>query len=500
MKKTICFVLSVLILFLLCDKKVFAQHADLKWSIGFHGSLIEPKTSLGDDFFSFNLNKVSLGQGLSLSRYLNSSFDLGLYFSNGRMAQSLGVYHLNNLFYVSDLRLRYKFYNDRIINRSAFVGPFMTAGFGAGFADINAYGESEGDIRKNITQLDLYAGAGIRFRLSEILNLEIQSGIHIPSDNTWDANKNGVKDLFLEHSLGITINLGKTKDSDGDGMSDSKDKCPNTPAGVQVDDAGCPLDDDKDGIANFLDECPSVFGTLPLKGCPDMDGDGVADQKDRCPEIAGLLTMNGCPDKDGDGVADPDDKCPETKAGYKVDITGCPFDLDADGVVNEEDSCPEVFGLASLNGCPDRDNDGIADKDDKCPDIAGLQANNGCPDLPPDVSNQITSIAGKIFFESGRADLMISSKSQLETLVNILKTYPETNLSIEGHTDNTGDFSQNLLLSQKRCESVKKYLVSKGIDSVRLTAIGFGESKPVGDNGTVSGRAKNRRVELNTKY
>jgi len=500
MKKTICFVLVVFILFFLHDEKLSAQNADLKWGIGFHGSLIEPKTSLGDDFFSFDLNKVSFGQGLSLSRYINPTFDLGLYLSSGRMAQSLGVYHLNNLFYVTDLKLRFKFYNGYIIKQNAFAGPFISAGIGADFADVNAYGESEGDINKIISQMDLYAGAGIRFRLSELLSLELQSGIHLPSDNTWDANKNGAKDQFLEHSLGLIINLGKSKDSDKDGIADSKDKCPNTPTGVDVDEDGCPLDDDKDGIANFLDECPNEFGTLPLKGCPDKDGDGLADHKDSCPDLAGLINLNGCPDTDGDGIADPEDKCPGTQSGYKVSSSGCPFDTDGDGIVNEDDSCPDVFGLVSLKGCPDKDADGIADKDDKCPDMAGLPANNGCPDLPSEVSKQITNIANKIFFESGSTDLMRSSKSQLETLVDIMKTYPETDLSIEGYTDNTGESAQNMLLSQDRCESVKKYLISKGIDSSRLTAAGFGEAQPIGDNNTVSGRAKNRRVELKTKY
>ncbi|HNQ00543.1 MAG TPA: OmpA family protein, partial [Bacteroidia bacterium] len=78
--------------------------------------------------------------------------------------------------------------------------------------------------------------------------------------------------------------------------------------------------------------------------------------------------------------------------------------------------------------------------------------------------------------------------------------YPEAKLSVEGHTDNTGNPEKNVTLSQKRCESVKNYLVSKGIDANRLTATGYGDTRPIADNKTADGRAKNRRVELKTQY
>lgn len=500
MKKSLCHGLGVLILLLLIETKISAQHSNLKWGIGFHGLTIEPKTSLGNDFFSFRMDKVSLGQGLSVMRYLNSSFDLGVYFSNGRMAQNSGVYHLNNLLYVADLRIKWKLNNGYILKSDAFVGPFISAGMGVDYADVNAFGETEGEIKRTISQMDIYAGAGIRFRVSEKFSLEIQSGIHLPSDNRWDANLNGVKDQFLEHSIGLIVNLGTTKDSDQDGISDKRDKCPDSPIASEVDELGCPIDSDNDGIADYLDECPTLIGSLLLNGCPDKDNDGIVDQKDRCPDTAGLISMAGCPDSDEDGVADPDDRCPETKFAYKVDSLGCPIDMDGDDVVDEEDLCPTEFGLVSLSGCPDKDTDGVPDKDDKCPDSPGLLANNGCPDLPVEVSKQISNIAGKIFFESGSTDLLSVSEDQLESLARIMQAYPETNLSIEGHTDNTGIPAQNMLLSQERCESVKRFLISKGIESHRLFAKGLGQSQPIANNNSLRGRAKNRRVELKTIY
>ncbi len=478
----------------------FAQNADLKWGLGLHGALIEPKTSLGDDFFNFEFNRTSMGQGLSLSRYLNPSFDLGLYVMYGRMSQASGNFRLDDKFYNFDLGLRYKLYNGYLFNEDACIGPYLTGGIGLTSADVDAFGESEGYVNKNISQMDLFAGAGIRFRFSEYISLDWQTALHMPSDNTWDANTNGDKDQYLMHSLGVILSLGQGVDTDADGIVDRKDKCPGTPAGVKVEDDGCPIDSDKDGVADYQDDCPQLAGIQALKGCPDKDGDGVADVNDRCPDVAGLMTLGGCPDADGDGVADLDDKCLNTNAGYKVDATGCPLDKDGDTVVDEEDLCPDVKGSAVLKGCPDKDADGIADKDDKCPDVVGIPANNGCPEIPKEVVTQITKIASKIFFETGSDKLKTSSKTQLDDLSDILKQYSSANLVIEGHTDNTGNAEKNVVLSQKRCESVKTYLVSKGVDANRLSATGFGQTRPIDDNATSAGRAKNRRVELKTQY
>ena len=243
-----------------------------------------------------------------------------------------------------------------------------------------------------------------------------------------------------------------------------------------------------------------MLQALALKGCPDKDGDGIADKDDRCPDAAGPVSLKGCPDTDGDGVPDIDDQCPDTKAGYKVNSTGCPMDNDNDGIVNEDDRCPDAAGPESLKGCPDTDGDGVADIDDRCPDIKGTIANKGCPEIAKADLIKITQIASKIFFETNSDKLKVASLSQLDELVVILKKYEAANLLIEGHADSQGDDAYNLTLSQKRTESVKTYLMEKGIMESRLTAIGYGETRPIADNNTALGRAKNRRVELKTSY
>ena len=232
----------------------------------------------------------------------------------------------------------------------------------------------------------------------------------------------------------------------------------------------------------------------------DKDGDGVLDKVDGCPEIPGPIENNGCPwpDTDGDQVLDKDDNCPE-EAG-PVENKGCPWeDTDKDGVLDKEDHCPEEAGILENQGCPwpDTDGDGVLDKDDKCPEIVGTVVNNGCPEVTEEVQKTLNEYAKTILFNSGKATIKIESTNVLVDILNILNEYPNATFSVEGHTDSIGSVPANQKLSEERALSVKNFLVEKGIDSARLTAIGYGESKPIATNMYKAGRAENRRVEIN---
>jgi outer membrane protein OmpA-like peptidoglycan-associated protein len=235
--------------------------------------------------------------------------------------------------------------------------------------------------------------------------------------------------------------------------------------------------------------------TAPL----DTDGDGITDDQDKCPNTPGLAKYNGCPvpDSDNDGVNDELDKCPNTPGLAKYN--GCPIpDSDNDGVNDEEDKCPNVAGLAKYNGCPapDRDNDGVSDDEDKCPDIAGTAANHGCPDMPADVNKLFASSASTISFATNSSKL--SSTASLNQVVKSLKDHPEVKVKLEGHADNAEKNAQEI--SEARAAAVKAYLVSKGISEDRITVEGFGSTTPVDDNSSASGRTKNRRVEIKVSY
>jgi outer membrane protein OmpA-like peptidoglycan-associated protein len=252
-------------------------------------------------------------------------------------------------------------------------------------------------------------------------------------------------------------------------------------------------DSDGDGIIDKNDKCPNQVGLERYQGCPipDTDGDGINDEEDKCPSVAGLAKYNGCPipDTDKDGVNDEQDKCP-TVAGL-AKYNGCPIpDTDKDGINDEEDKCPSVAGLAKYNGCPipDTDGDGINDEEDRCPDVAGVAEMMGCP--------AIDYQADEVLFQSGKSTLLPVGKKELDNLVNFLNKNPNVKINLEGHTDNSGTDKINDPLSVKRAESAEAYLVSKGIDADRISTTGHGSKQPIADNKTKEGKAKNRRIEL----
>ncbi|MFN6944724.1 MAG: OmpA family protein [Cytophagaceae bacterium] len=266
------------------------------------------------------------------------------------------------------------------------------------------------------------------------------------------------------------------KDSDGDGVPDKGDRCPNSPKGVPVTPFGCPYDTDFDGIYDYEDSCIHDPGPRENFGCPwgDRDGDGIPDNKDKCPDVAGVKKFQGCPDTDGDGIPD------------------------------HEDDCPEVYGIVKYKGCPppfvDSDGDGISDYDDLCPNTPGVKENRGCPEIKPEEKAALQRAFENLLFETGKDVIMSSSYSSLNELAKVLVNNPKYKLHLEGHTDSVGDDDDNMELSKNRSASVKRYLVQKGVNANRITTDGFGETKPKATNDTDEGRRLNRRVEMNIIY
>jgi OmpA-OmpF porin, OOP family len=466
------------------------QTIDKKWSLGLHGGASQYRGDLGSDFYKTDMAFYGFG-GLSLTRYLGSHVDLNLSATKGKIGFNRPSGRFLNDVSTATINLRL-----HLLGANSSVRPYIFGGWGGILFDRGLE-----VTQKNLDFATPSTGAGINFRLGPVVSLNVQETFLFSNrDHRDGVTAGGNNDKYLFHSAGLTFNFGKKKDADNDGVADRLDKCPNTPAMVTVDKNGCPVDTDADGVANYLDKCPDIPGTVALEGCPDKDADGITDADDRCPDVAGPTALKGCPDTDGDGVVDIDDKCPDTKTGYKVNETGCAMDNDNDGIVNEEDRCPDVAGIASLKGCADTDGDGVADIDDRCPAVKGTIANKGCPEIAPEVLQKITNIASKIFFETNSDVLKVASTTELDELVTILRNNENALLTIEGHTDSQGSDEYNMTLSQKRANAVRVYLIDKGIAESRLKAMGFGETTPIADNNTSTGRAKNRRVELKTSY
>jgi len=324
-------------------------------------------------------------------------------------------------------------------------------------------------------------GFGQRFMMSETARLRWEiRGLQTMLD---DEDLGGEDLTNIQAILGFSWGTAsKPVDTDGDGVKDKKDKCPDTPHGATVDETGCPKDSDGDGVYDGLDQCPDTpkGEKVDAKGCSmDSDGDGVKDGPDQCPDTPRGATVDakGCPtDSDGDGVYDGVDRCPNTPRGTKVDAKGCPLDSDGDGVTDDKDRCPDTPRGTQVDA-------------------------NGCPPPPPPPPAAIpergmTLVLEGVNFEYDSAKLTAGSAATLDKVAASLIEHTEAKIEIDGHTDSKGNDAYNLKLSQRRAQAVKEYLVSKGVNEAQLTAQGYGEKQPVASNDTEEGRAQNRRVEL----
>jgi outer membrane protein OmpA-like peptidoglycan-associated protein len=108
----------------------------------------------------------------------------------------------------------------------------------------------------------------------------------------------------------------------------------------------------------------------------------------------------------------------------------------------------------------------------------------------------VVEFSSNVLFAFDKSGLSADAKTNLDKLVKVLNSYPDTNIEVQGHTDSKGSDSYNMTLSEKRATSVSGYLKNNGINSSRVTIKGFGKSAPKYDNATADGRTQNRRVEF----
>jgi len=221
------------------------------------------------------------------------------------------------------------------------------------------------------------------------------------------------------------------------------------------------------------------LGPLYVKD-PDSDGDGIKDSTDLCPKTpkAEIESINerGCSDSDGDGVFNDSDQCAQTEAGSRVNAVGCTV----------VELPPKPVG--------DSDGDGVPDEKDQCPGTAsGVEVN----DLGCDKKRVEDIRLDNLNFVVNTANLTGASQAKVQDIVQKLKNSSEgiTKIIVEGHTDSMGDADYNQSLSLKRAKVVANILQSGvPLSTDQVGVEGYGEQKPIAENSSSAGRAKNRRV------
>jgi OOP family OmpA-OmpF porin len=310
---------------------------------------------------------------------------------------------------------------------------FLSGGLGGMYVNMDNGGDS-------FTRPLLSVGVGQAWEVgaNDAIRWEVRADQSFGNGDLPNASLTNIQAL-----VGYSWGLGAPLDSDGDGVIDRRDQCPNTPKGAKVDVKGCPIDSDGDGVYDGLDQCPGTPAGVKVdsKGCPlDSDGDGVTDDKD---------------------------KCPNTPRGEKVNDEGCPLDTDGDGLVDSVDKCPTVYAKTA----------------------------DGCP-LPPPPPEPKKLILEGVNFDNDKSTLRPDAIGILDKAAIALKEWGDVKVEIAGYTDSVASDEYNQALSERRANAVRDYLVSKGIAADRLTAKGYGETNPIADNSTAEGRAMNRRVEM----
>lgn len=334
---------------------------------------------------------------------------------------------------------------------------------------------------------DLSVGIYTNYRM---LTTDLLDGYAQINDEGEPTNTDGIAELGFK----LSYHLFSDDDPDNDGLDNDEER----ELGTNPYEA----DTDGDGLSDY-DEV-KVHKTDPFKR--DTDSDGLTDR-----EEIDLGTDAFSSDTDDDGLSDYEEvKVQETNPLLA--------DSDRDGLKDLEEIS---IGSDPMNG--DTDGDGIKDGEDECPNVFGLKILKGCPQTDPLVKEKVvrdtvyveqepdtvvivqeiekikkgeTYKPKGIHFKTGSAEIRVESELILDDIVNWLRSNSKIKVEIQGHTDSQGSEDYNLKLSKDRAESVKNYLVRKGIDTNRLTTEGYGESKLLDSSGSDKAMAKNRRIEF----
>jgi len=428
----------------------YAQNDEKRWAFGIGAGIYDGQRNwLKEDqkeWIGIYFNPEAY-----ISRFISPSFDT--YLKGNFGFKPYRDDKMSSDFVNAALNFRYKLFNDIIFPSTSKVQPYL-------FAGPTYLWDNQG------TDLGFHAGLGFKFPLTPSTSLYLE-GAYL--DGVQEAMDGLVTDNIFKATAGLEFAFGDN-DWDNDGVKNKDDECPkNTPEEISkgVDAKGCPVDTDGDGVPDYRDDCPNTPKgcEVDLRGCPlDKDKDGVIDCMDDCPDVPGLKELKGCPDSDGDGIPDHKDECPDTPKGCKVDAKGCPIDTDGDGIIDCQDDCPNEPGPKENNGCP----------------------------LPTCIDFEVNPV----YFDFDKSTLRPEGMALLDEFVSKLGDCKNYEVVVNGHTCSIGSKNYNQGLSERRAQSVVKYLLSKGLNNAFVGSKGYGEEQPAVPNTTKANREKNRRAEV----
>jgi len=500
-----------------------AQFKDWETKWGIRGSILFPENEFanlgfnGNDNFDFDWFKPSvLGEaffGLELTKALEISINGGYGSYRGEAyfvkPSDGGKYFGEYKTTIIPIMLRFR------------VSPFDLKGwnpyFYVGGGIMNFSIDKKPDIVSSATENGwvaiLPAGIGAEFALSDKVLLDFSLGGAMSSTYDLDGYNSPYGDIwdsYYNASLGLTFigencksdkdndGLGKclekeigtdpnNPDSDGDGLNDGEEYLTYKTNPLQADT-------DLDGLSDF-DEVKSTK-TNPL--IADTDNDGLNDGE----EINKYKTDPLKADTDGDGLTDGDEV-------VKYKTNPLKADTDGDGLTDGD----EVVKYKTDPLKADTDGEGLSDSEEVLKyktnplniDTDGgtiddfTEVKRGTDPLDPKddvIKIGVPIILEGIVFDVDKTTIKPESENTLMKALKTLQTYQDILVEISGHCDSDGSDKHNQKLSEGRAESVKAWLVSKGIDASRISTIGYGESKPISDNKTKEGKQKNRRIEF----
>ncbi len=376
--------------------------------------------------------------------------------------------------------------------------PYLYAGFGGLSYKVTQFPKSVSPqpVNKDGVTGVVPAGIGVEIAATDNLHIDLSGGVNYSLTDDLNYFREGSpKDAYYSGGLGILfVTGGSSADNDHDGLTNKEEK----ELGTDPNNA----DTDGDGLSDG-DEVLK-YHTDPLKA--DTDGDGLSDGD----EVMKYHTNPLKADTDGDGLSDGDEVLKYHTDPLKVDTDGdglsdgdevlkyhtdpLKTDTDGDGLSDGD----EVLKYRTNPLKVDSDGGGVNDAQEIANGTNPMDKSDDYPkkeqELKPEVGVPI--VLEGIVFRSGSADIGPSSEDILAQAFNTLDRHPEIEVEIQGHTDNTGLHYLNMNLSKRRAESVKSWLVRKGIAPGRITTKGFGPDKPVAPNTTPEGKQKNRRIEF----